>query len=621
MTRWWKRGDDTVTRSPSLSAHLVDAPRGPLVGEGRLSRELPFAITAALSMLIAVPTTDWTHPVLAIVGSALGSTTIVAALVIPWSRVARAAQLTPPFLFLVAILLLASATGNGIGSPFVTMAVLPLMWLAIYEHRAAVLSAAAMTGAGLWLATRRGGVQASDLGIVSILVFVVCCAGMGVTLHSLVTDARRLTRSLRENQLAVEHAAAMLDALPERVNRYRLSDLAIVYCNAAWGAQYRVDPNDAVGRSLEEFLSDDEMDGLHQQLALLGPDNPILVDSVARAVPNAPDQWLEWIDRYLLGPDGPEVLSIGRDVTERRDTEIKLAESEARFRDLADKSADVVWRLIIEPSPHFDYMSPSVESILGFPPAYFLHDFTRMLDILDDEGRSAIARALGGERTLEQYDFRFRHADGSVVIGETRTTNVIGGLQGVSRDVTELRQLQDSMAALALRDPLTGLANRRLFNELLDADLARTERNGLPLAVAFLDLDTFKKVNDTYGHDVGDLVLCETAARLVATVRNTDTVARIGGDEFVIVYEPNDPNSLNLIQRIDRALSAPMNFPPDIVLCCPASIGIAETRTVGYSRAALLAAADDAMYEVKRNRQADPDADDERRQIDVVLSP
>ena len=227
MTRWWKRGDDTVTRSPSLSAHLVDAPRGPLVGEGRLSRELPFAITAALSMLIAVPTTDWTHPVLAIVGSALGSTTIVAALVLPWSRVARAAQLTPPFLFLVAILLLASATGNGIGSPFVTMAVLPLMWLAIYEHRAAVLSAAAMTGAGLWLATRRGDVQASDLGIVSILVFVVCCAGMGVTLHSLVTDARRLTRSLRENQLAVEHAAAMLDALPERVNRYRLSDLAI----------------------------------------------------------------------------------------------------------------------------------------------------------------------------------------------------------------------------------------------------------------------------------------------------------------------------------------------------------------------------------------------------------
>ena len=136
-----------------------------------------------------------------------------------------------------------------------------------------------------------------------------------------------------------------------------------------------------------------------------------------------------------------------------------------------------------------------------------------------------------------------------------QTTRIRGGLQGVSRDVTELRHLQEKLEALALRDPLTGLANRRLFNELLDADLARTQRSGLPLAVAFLDLDGFKNVNDTYGHDVGDLVLCETARRLVSTVRGADIVARLGGDEFVVVYEPNDPNSSNLIERMDRALS------------------------------------------------------------------
>jgi diguanylate cyclase (GGDEF)-like protein/PAS domain S-box-containing protein len=610
-----------VTPSRARSVHLVDCPDGPLVGDGRLDRAKPFAITAALSMLIAVPATSWVNPALAFAGSSLGALMIVIALVSPWDRVGRSAQLIPPFFFLVATMMLAWANGNGIDSAYVTMSVLPLMWLAIYENRRAVVAAAVMTGAGLWSATAFGQTQASNRWIVSVLVFVIIFAGMGVTLHGLVADARSLTSSLRDRQLAVDHAAEMLDALPERVNRYRLSDLAVVYCNAAWGAQYDVEPSQAVGRSLEEFLSDDEMDGLHQQIALLSPDNPILVDSVARAVPNAPDQWLEWIDRYLIGPDGPEVLSIGRDVTERRDAELKLAESQARFRDLADKSADVVWRLIVEPSPHFDYMSPSVESILGYPPSYFLADFSRMLEVLDDEGRNAIARAMGGERTLAQYDFRFRHANGSIVIGETRTTNVIGGLQGVSRDVTELRQLQESMAALALRDPLTGLANRRLFNELLDADLARTERNSLPLAVAFLDLDNFKRVNDTYGHDVGDLVLCETAARLVSTVRNTDTVARIGGDEFVIVYEPNDPNSLNLIQRIDRALSEPMNLLPNVVLVCPASIGIAETRNVGYNRAALMVAADDAMYEVKRNRQADPDADDERRRIEPVLSP
>ena len=399
-------------------------------------------------------------------------------------------------------------------------------------------------------------------------------------------------------------AAAMLDALPERVNRYRLADLAIMYCNAAWANQYNVKPADAVGRPLDEFLSEDELAGLHSQLALLGPDNPILVDSVARAVPNVPGMWLEWVDRYLIGEDGPEVLSIGRDVTDRHIAEVGLAESEARFRRLADQTADVVWRFVTEPSPHFDYMSPSVESILGYPPSIFVEDFGRMLEILDDEGRTTIARALRGEQSLGRFDFHFRHANGSIVIGETQTTRIRGGLQGISRDVTELRNLQEKLAALALRDPLTGLANRRLFNELLDAGLARTKRSGQPLAVAFLDLDDLKLVNDTYGHDVGDLVLCETARRLSSIVRGADILARLGGDEFVVVYEPNDPDSDNLIERIDRALSQPISITPDDAICCPASVGYTDTRSVGFDPAALLTAADDAMYEVKRARRA-----------------
>lgn len=399
-------------------------------------------------------------------------------------------------------------------------------------------------------------------------------------------------------------AAAMLDALPERVNRYRVADRVIVYCNAAWAAQYNVDPGLALGRSLDQFLSEDELVGLNSQLALLGPDNPILVDSIARSVPNVPGQWLEWADRYLPGPDGPEVLSVGRDVTERHIAEFKLAESEARFRNLADKSADVVWSFVAKPSPHFDYISPSIESILGYPPTFFLEDFTRILEILDDEGRTTIDRALRGEQTLERFDLQFCHADGSSIVGETQTAVVRGGLQGVSRDVTELRHLQESMAALALRDPLTGLANRRLFDELFDAALARTQHSGLPLGVAFLDLDGLKDVNDTYGHDAGDLVLRETARRLVSMVRGADVVARIGGDEFAIVYEPNQPNSDSLIRRIDGALSAPIKITATIAVYCPASIGNADTRSIGRDPTELLAAADDAMYELKRARYA-----------------
>ncbi len=406
-------------------------------------------------------------------------------------------------------------------------------------------------------------------------------------------------------------ALAMLDALPERVIRYRLSDLVVTYCNAVWAAAYHLEAARVVGRPLDEFLNADGLAGLKSQLAVLGPDNPVVVDCIARSDFCVPGQYIEWVDRYLTGPDGVEVLAVGRDVTDRHLAELNLAETQAQFRDLADKSADVVWRFAVEPFPHFTYMSPSVETILGYPPSYFLEDFARMLEILDDSSRSAIALAIRGERVLERFDFHFRHANGTIVIGETQTTVVRGGLQGVSRDVTELRLLQANIAELALHDPLTGLANRRLFNELLEADLGRKQRSGQPLAIAFLDLDGLKEVNDSYGHDAGDLVLCETARRLLSTVRGADFVARLGGDEFVIVFEPNDPNSINLIRRIDRALSNPIDITPTTAVRCPASIGIADTRVTGYGAAALLAAADEAMYEIKRAHHATHSAEDE----------
>jgi PAS domain S-box-containing protein len=119
---------------------------------------------------------------------------------------------------------------------------------------------------------------------------------------------------------------------------------------------------------------------------------------------------------------------------------LNLADSEARFRDLADKSADVVWRFILDPYPHFDYVSPSVERILGYPPSFFVEDATRFLDVRDDEGRRLIAGALAGEPLPERCDFRFRRADGSVVIGEMHNTAIRGGLQGVGRDVLRPRR-------------------------------------------------------------------------------------------------------------------------------------------------------------------------------------
>ena len=154
--------------------------------------------------------------------------------------------------------------------------------------------------------------------------------------------------------------------LPELVNRYRVHDLSVTYCNAAWAAEYGVQPADAIGHPLDRFLSDDDIAGLHAQLAVLGPDDPVIADPVPRESPST-GRWIAWVDRYVAGPDGPEVLSVGRDVTERYVAERELAASEARFRALADRSSDIVWHVLSEPVPQFAYVSPSVEQILGYP--------------------------------------------------------------------------------------------------------------------------------------------------------------------------------------------------------------------------------------------------------------
>ena len=107
--------------------------------------------------------------------------------------------------------------------------------------------------------------------------------------------------------------AEILDVMPERVIRYRVCDLAIVYCNAAWAAGHDLRPTDVIGHTLDEFLSAAESAGLHSQLTRLSCNDPLVVDDVPRPAPNAPGQWVEWVDRYLPGTDGDEVLAVGRD--------------------------------------------------------------------------------------------------------------------------------------------------------------------------------------------------------------------------------------------------------------------------------------------------------------------
>jgi diguanylate cyclase (GGDEF)-like protein len=161
------------------------------------------------------------------------------------------------------------------------------------------------------------------------------------------------------------------------------------------------------------------------------------------------------------------------------------------------------------------------------------------------------------------------------------------------------QQSEDDLHRLATTASLTGTHNRRLFEQVLPAALARARRAGTPLAVAFLDVDRFKTINDTLGHGVGDAVLVEFARRLHGAVRGSDTVARLAGDEFVIVYEQlrNECEAHDLGARLVSAMAAPFVI-QGRTLRVTASVGIAVTRQ-HTSLEGIMQSADYALYGVK----------------------
>jgi len=168
----------------------------------------------------------------------------------------------------------------------------------------------------------------------------------------------------------------------------------------------------------------------------------------------------------------------------------------------------------------------------------------------------------------------------------------------------ERKQLQVRMRFMAMHDDLTRLPNRRLFHDRLQTALARGQRQHSRLALLFIDLDRFKQVNDTHGHQAGDRLLEQVARRLASCVRDSDTLARLGGDEFVVLLEniSSRGDAVAIADKIKLALAAPFDLGGGLMLDATASIGIAHCPEHGDSLHALMAHADKEMYLIKQGR-------------------
>ncbi len=309
-----------------------------------------------------------------------------------------------------------------------------------------------------------------------------------------------------------------------------------------------------------------------------------------------------------------------RSVAETRQAAERLEASEEKYRLLTETMKDVVWTVDTD-TLRFIYVSPSIERLRGytadevlampFEATFLPRDADEMRIVARQRARSFLDSPDGPPRFYTD-EVEQPRKDGSTVWIEVVTTycrNPRTGkieLHGVSRDISERRASQARIAYMAEHDMLTDLPNRTLVTDRLRQALSAARRNRHRVALLYIDLDRFKPINDAYGHAVGDQLLREAAVRMRICVRESDTVGRFGGDEFVVLLPHIDSihDAERVAEKIRVALAEPFQI-EGLRLDVSSSVGIAVYPEHGTDDVSLLLHADSAMYAAKhggRNR-------------------
>jgi len=399
---------------------------------------------------------------------------------------------------------------------------------------------------------------------------------------------------------------SLIELAPDAVIAF--SGGVIEYANPAAARLARVaSPQQLLGLRVEDLVHAEHRERFRERLRYLsaGPGTVELEERKLRR-PDGSELMVETASVSYLERGRLVVQSVVRDVTERRKARAALAEREQRFSDVVEASGEYVWET--DAQWRYTYLSARVEGVLGYMRAELLGRTPREFMPLGE------ARALDEwfeQNARDGQPFRDLVHRSIAKSGKVIWQQVSGmpvrdaqgrfaGFRGTGADVTARKQAEERIQYLATRDALTGLPNRALLGDrAAQAILAAARSRGM-LAVLLIDLDRFKLVNDSLGHRAGDALLRAVAERLGNTLRREDTLARPGGDEFVLLWDglKAAQDAALVAQRVQAILQRPFTV-EGRALNVTASIGVAIYPEDGRDFSELLKNADAALYDAK----------------------
>lgn len=319
-------------------------------------------------------------------------------------------------------------------------------------------------------------------------------------------------------------------------------------------------------------------------------------------------RWVNEQGALVLDEDGIVVLEgFVEDVTSAVKARQNLAEAEARYRSIFENSTEGIFQTSID--GHYLNANPALARIYGYDSADELMDALRNIGsqlYVDPQSRERFKQIMADQGVVQGFEAQVRKQDGSVIWISENARAVYGPdgaflyYEGTVQDITETKHYQEQLEHQASHDSLTGLPNRTLFADRLNQAIHHAARNGYFAVVAFIDLDNFKYINDSLGHKAGDELLKTIANRLRICLRGEDTVARYGGDEFVLVLNNHYQVSsvVQVLERVLNEIQRPMVLERQ-ELCVTCSIGLSLYPSDGADSLTLIQHADAAMYSAK----------------------